>query len=61
MDKWHRLLGEIRSTAIALPGTRGLFSNMQEFLRHMYGKRVALTRGVNQALSEFQWLAEDLG
>ena len=34
---------------------------MQEALRHMDGKRVALTRGVHKALVDFKWLAEDLG
>ena len=60
VDKWHRLLGELLSMTIALPGTRGLFSHTQESLRHMQGKMSALTRGVQQALAEFCWLAEDL-
>ena len=45
---------------IALPGSRGLFIHMQEALRHVDGKRAALTRGVHQALVEFQCLAEYL-
>ena len=47
--------------AIALPCTSGLFSPMKEALIHVYGKRVALTRGIHQALADFRWLAEDLG
>ena len=31
--KWHRILGELRSMSPALPGTRGLFSVLQEALR----------------------------
>ena len=58
--KWHRLLGYLRSMAIALPGDRGLFSHMQEALRHMEGKRVELIRGVHQTLVDFQWLVEEL-
>ena len=46
--------------AIALPGDRGLFSHMQEALRHMEGKRVELIRGVHQTLVDFQWLVEEL-
>ena len=46
--------------AIALPGTRGLFSHMQEALRHVEVKRVVLTRGAHQALAYFRWLLEDL-
>ena len=33
---------------------------MQEALIHMEGKRVVLTRGVHQTLTEFRWIAEDL-
>ena len=60
VDKWHRVLGGIRSMDIALPGVRGLFSHMQEAIRHVEVERVVLTRGVHQDLSDFRWLAEDL-
>ena len=33
---------------------------MQEALRHVNGKRVTLTRGVHEALADFQWLAKDM-
>ena len=45
---------------ISLPGNRGLFSHMQEALRQVEGKRLALTRGFHQALTDFRWLAEYL-
>ena len=61
VDKWHQVLGELRSMDIALPGIRGILIHMQESLSHVDSKRVALTRGVHQALVDFQWLAEDLG
>ena len=60
VDKWHRVLGELRSMTLALPGARGLFSQMQEALRHVKGKRVALSKGVHEALADFRWLASDL-
>ena len=60
VNKWHRCLGELRSMLLALPGSRGLFRKMLEALRHVNGKRVPLTRGVHEALSDFQWLAEDM-
>ena len=47
--------------AIALTGDRGLFSHIQQDLHQVDGKLVALTRGVHQALANFQCLAEDLG
>ena len=28
VDKWHRVIGELRSMALALPGARVLFSPM---------------------------------
>ena len=60
VDKWHRCLGELRSMSLALPGSRGLFIQMQEALRHVNGKRVMLTRDLHEALADFQWLAEDM-
>ena len=60
VDKWHHCLGELRSMFLALPGLRGLFSQMQEALRHVNGKRVTLTQGVHEALANFQLLAEDM-
>ena len=60
MEKWHRILGELRSMALDLPGARGLFSQMQEALCHVKGKRVTLSPGVHDALDDFKWLAEDV-
>ena len=60
VDKWHKTLGELRSMALALPGARGLFSQMQEALCHVKGKRVTLSPGIHDALDDFKWLAEDV-
>ena len=60
VDKWHRCLGELCSMSLALPGSRGLFGQMKEAIRHVNGKRDTLTRGVHEALADFQWLAEDM-
>ena len=38
VEKWQWVLGELRSMDIALPGARGLFSHMQEALRHVEEK-----------------------
>ena len=45
---------------LALPGAKGLFSNMQEFLCHVKDKKVAMSKGVHEALVDFSWLAENL-
>ena len=50
----------MRSTALALPVARGLFSQMQEDLCHVKGKRVTLSPGVHEALDDFKWLADDV-
>ena len=46
--------------SLALPGATGLFSQMQEALCHVKGKRVTLYKGVHEALADFRWLAEDV-
>ena len=60
VDKRHRVLGELCSMALALPGARGLFSQMQEALCHVKGQRVTLSTGVHEALEEFKCLAGDV-
>ena len=60
MDKWHWILGELYSMALALPGARGLFSQMQEALCHVEGKRVTLSPCLHKALEEFKWLADNV-
>ena len=60
VDKFHRVLGELRSMALALPGAREIFSQMQEALCHVKGKRVTLYTGVHEALDDFKWLADNV-
>ena len=58
--KWHKVLGELRSMSIALPGARHLFSHMQSALQTEKGGRIALRHGVHQALEDFRWIAKDI-
>ena len=58
--KWHKVLGELRSMQLALPGAKHLFSQMQLALKTKSKKRISLKRGVHQALSDFCWLASDI-
>ena len=60
IKKWHKILGELRSMAIALPGARNMFSAMQNALTKAPKHRVALKKGVHQALADFQWMYEDI-
>jgi hypothetical protein len=56
--KWHKVLAELRSMSVALPGSRGLFSQLQLALCDT--ARVCLDRGVHDALADFQWLKDNL-
>ena len=38
VDKWHRVIVDLSSMDIVLPGARCLFIHMQEALHHMEGK-----------------------
>jgi hypothetical protein len=60
--KWQKLIGEIRSMVLAIPGASGLFCSLQEALCHKLndGTRVRLGRHVRAFLNGFRWLAEEL-
>ena len=61
VKRWHKVLGELRSMSIALPGSRNLFGRLQHALACRQSKhRITLRRGVHQALDDFRWLVEDL-
>ncbi|KAL3823338.1 hypothetical protein ACHAXA_010473, partial [Cyclostephanos tholiformis] len=56
ISKWHTVLGELRSMSLALPGSRNIFSTMQNALTSRTKGRVALHKGVHDALDDFRWL-----
>jgi hypothetical protein len=58
--KWQQILGELRSMAIAIPGSTGLFSWMQETLKHRSDNRIRLTRTIHDCISDFQVLSHSL-
>ena len=58
--KWHKVLGELRSMALALPGAKHLFSHMQFALSNKLKGRVALNKGVHHALDDFRWILSDI-
>ena len=60
VKKWHSILGELRSMALALPGSRNMFSRLQNALSQSDGNRISLKKGVHQALEDFRWLANDI-
>ncbi len=52
--EWHQLLGKLRSMAAALPGARGLFSTLQDYLRKGDRHRVRLNRRAFDSLADFR-------
>ncbi len=58
--KWFKILGELRSMSLAIPGARGLFSQLQSALQLEKKGRIALRKGVHAALDDFRWLQHDL-
>ena len=58
--KWHQLLGELRSMSPALPGTRGLFSVLQEALRHTDAHRIRITTRIQDMALDFLHLVDSV-
>ena len=57
---WHKILGELRSMSIGIPGSRGLFSLLQEGLRHTDKYRLRITPEMRDQLADFEHLASTL-
>jgi len=55
----HKLVGELRSMILALPGGVGCLSWLQETLKTA-NKRVYLNQHFHDAIEDFKWLAEDI-
>eukprot|EP00536_Pseudo-nitzschia_multiseries_P017358 jgi/Psemu1/50546/gm1.50546_g len=62
IQQWHKVRGELRSMALAIPGSIGLFSILQEAFQHKEPNRqqIRLTKRVQSFLRDFQWKATDL-
>lgn len=60
VDTLHQLLGELRSMSMALPGSRGLFSHLQQALQSRVGTRIRLTAAFHNALNDFRWIQTQL-
>ena len=59
---WHKVIGELRSMSVALPGCTGLFSILQEAFRHeeQGRERLRLTKTLHGFLDDFRLLAQEL-
>lgn len=62
--KWQQLIGELRSMVLAIPGGRGLFSQLQSVLDYSAtarpSDRLFLSKAVHDQLDDFRWLAQNL-
>ena len=58
-QEWQRLLGELRSMQLALPGSEGCFSFLQEALG-VGNQRVKISELVRDQLKDFKWIASSL-
>jgi hypothetical protein len=61
VTKWQKILGELRSMVLAVPGLRGLFSLLQEALRHQEKARIKLSQELHDFLDDIRWVVNDLG
>ena len=59
LQEWRKVLGELRSMALALPGCRGLFSALQTVYKPGQ-TRLRLTRLTHDFLDDFRWIATSL-
>ena len=60
LAKWRKFLGELRSMAIGIPGSRGLFGALQVGLRFADKDRIVITPEIRDQLDDFEYIARDL-
>lgn len=61
LKTWQRFVGELRSTTLAIPAARCIFSHMQYALTNMQIKnRVTLTKHTHATITDFKALANDV-
>jgi hypothetical protein len=62
--KWQQLVGELRSMVLAIPGGRGLFSQLQSVITYdpdpKPSDRLQLSPAVHDQLDDFRWLISSL-
>jgi hypothetical protein len=62
VKQWHKVLGELQSMVLAIPGGRGLFSLLQTSFKFKDKNRIRITPAIPAKLQDFEHLlARDLG
>ena len=59
-QEWQKLLGELRSMQLALPGSAGCFSFLQKALGPT-NQRIKISNQIRDQLKDFKWIATSLG
>lgn len=60
LQKWHKIMGELRSMTLAVPGLRGMFSLLQEAFRHEDKRRIRLSTALHDFLDDIRMIAQSL-
>ena len=60
MKEWRRILGELRSMVLGIPGGRGLLSQLQLVLQRAKNHRIRIHKEAQHQLLDLQLLAHDL-
>ena len=60
VQSWQKLLGELRSMVMGIPGGQGLFSQLQVALQRRAHHRVRIHKEAKACLQDFYTLAQDL-
>jgi len=60
VKKWHKILGELCSMSLALPGLRNISSTMQNAFSSTTKGRLALNKGVHHSLDDFCWMHDNI-
>ena len=61
ISKWQKVLGELRSMAIGIPGSQGLLTLLQEGLKYKDKNQICITTEMQDQLADFEYLKKDLG
>ena len=60
LGKWHKMLGELQSMSLGIPGSKGLFSLLQTGITCSEANRTRLTPTMKAHPQDFEHLAQDL-
>ena len=61
LSNWRKVVGELRSMTIALPGSEGLFAHLQEAMaKASTQRRITINSDLRDALADWDWLASNI-